>query len=769
VQRTQPHHLVTGGTAIAAVLCLGVASAIHGGDERDLGWLRSTCNGGGAVAWHQKPQSDITLFDVGAGETRTIGQGGRHEFSPDGSKIAWLDGGTAKGCLWKQSPEEVHNIIAGCDYACGVHWVSDTEVVVNKNDTWLKVHLSGSPQTEIPELSALGKVEFEGDVKLCGDGVWSWISGGTWKTSDGNTGASPGACSRSLSPDGRSVTGLRVGHDQCDLVAIRDGGVSGSIGRTLVDCGSKGFDNHRWSSGAARFIVAQWECENRVGVWEVETSDVCVVGSCGGETYGDVTSGDGSGAAWPDAGPAAPEAILDVTELTFSAVAGAEDPAAKSLVVYTEAGEMNEVSVGDTPPWLSVSTSAADGNEITLTTTPMIDGLTPDTYSATIMVTTTNAGSVSYTVTLTVTAIARPPAIELSSPDGGESYTAGQTVTITWEAVEDSLPRGVNLFVSPDEGKSWLPVNTGNSIEPSDGRWESYSWNIPAAIENVSLISTSALVKVEDYDEGSGRMDVSDGVFSITAPSALPVRLNCGGALHPVAGWEDDAAYAAGGTAYDFGSDGEIAGIATAAPAAVYRTCRHRVSGQETGFTYTIPSLPDGEYVVRLHFADRGSRSIDVSIEGERLVHDLDITDEAGGSMQALVIEKQVAVSGGSLRIALDDDRSSPVDVLINGIEVMRTGLTAGSGFDSGSRTHARGALDARVVAGGAIRIEWSLARPHTLCLRSLDGRVVMRTGVTGAMPMLLEPGDLPSGYYIVEALREGGGASIALPYVAGR
>lgn len=766
MKRTAMQYTANVGAAIGLILCLGVSSRVRGGSVKDVSWLKNKCNGGGAVAWHKQSQSDIKLFDVATGKTMTIGNGGRHEFSPDGSKIAWMDGGTAKGCMWKQSPNDVHNIISGCDYNSGVHWLSNTEVVVNKGGKWYKVHISGSPQSEVSALSKLGKVEFEGDVKLCGDGVWSWVSGDRWKTSDGKSGSSPGHCSRSLSPDGRSVTGLEHDHNACTLKRIRSGGVDTRIYRTVGNCGSKGFDNQRWASSDKNFIVAQWECENKVGVWEVGSSDACIVGSSGGETYGDMTTGDGSGDPWPGTGAVDPKAVIDNPSVSFSAVEGAEAPNPKTINVYTEAGELQSVSISGAPSWLSVSKSASSGQEITLTNTPSIDGLTADTYSATITVSTSNAGNITYTVNLTVTKYVPPPAIEVTSPNGGESYALGQTITITWKGVVDSLSRGVNLFVSTDDGKSWLSINLEQSIEPGAAGWESYSWKIPAEIEGVSLISTSCRIKVEDYDEGTGRADQSDGTFTIRDPSAVHLKLNCGGSKHAVSGWDNAGTYATGGEAYDFGEDGLTSGVSNAAPAGVYRTCRHRIKGQETGFSYTIPSLTDGGYIVRLHFADKSTRSIDVSIEGQQVVSDLNITGQAGGDMKALVIEKEVTVSGGSMEIELNDDGSSPADVLINGIEVMYAGVPVKQTL-APSGEAGQPSLSARVTAGGAIRIVSTVERPHAIRLRSLDGRTIMATAGAGAARMLLQPGDLPAGFYLVEATWDGGSTSIGLRYMA--
>ena len=72
----------------------------------------------------------------------------------------------------------------------GIHWVSNTEVVVllkkDQRKVWYRVYLSGI-RTELPQLKRLGTAQRETDVRLGKDEVWSYVSAETWKTSAGTS------------------------------------------------------------------------------------------------------------------------------------------------------------------------------------------------------------------------------------------------------------------------------------------------------------------------------------------------------------------------------------------------------------------------------------------------------------------------------------------------------------------------------------------------------------------------------------------------------
>jgi len=172
--------------------------------------------------------------------------------------------------------------------------------------------------------------------------------------------------------------------------------------------------------------------------------------------------------------------------------------------------------------------------------------------------------------------------------------------------------------------------------------------------------------------------DGSEGTFVVTAESGgvqgtatievvstmLPIRINCGSNDYDVAGWLRDDAFVSGGSDWVNPDTVDTQGVVNAAPAAVYQSVRH-----ESPHRYDI-TVPDGVYLLRLHFADKyGNRSMNYFAEGEQILSDFDIASSAGGSNRALVLDFRVAVSDGD---GLQLDAQSSGDVFEAGIEVLQ-------------------------------------------------------------------------------------------------
>ncbi len=284
------------------VSVVGLADGRKEGSPTDLEWLRGEV-GDGALVHHADGR--IYLTELLTGETVHVGNGNQPEFSPDGAKFAWIDGATAKGRL-RKGDSTIHVIAEGVRREGGVHWLSNSEVaVVLRRDSsrkWFRVSLTGS-LAEIPELTALGTCGYECDVRQAEDGVWSYVADEAWRTSDGRRGRVAGTCSVSLSPDGRSVTSLHDDHRTAAIQAIRPGGVA----RTLHWRYEGGFDNHRWASGSADYIVVVDEADQESKdvtypvVMSADGTRSTRVGNKGfarNGVYGDFVVGDGVGTGW---------------------------------------------------------------------------------------------------------------------------------------------------------------------------------------------------------------------------------------------------------------------------------------------------------------------------------------------------------------------------------------------------------------------------------------------------------------------------------------
>lgn len=255
----------------------------------DLEGLRKVL-GDAAVSYSDA--KDLWLFELESGKTIKLGKGASPEFSPDGQRLAWIQGDKALGRL--RSDETIHTIVADVEEQGGVHWISNFEIVVRlKKGGWHRVTLAGEKEV-IEELNKIAHAGRETDVKLCDDGVWSYVAGRIWRTSDGGKGQLPGTCSASLSPDGKSVGGLQPGHREFKYVAIREGGKAGKLKwKYEGPKNDKGFDNHRWASQDARLFLVADELYNQPAIMMVGSDKAWRVGEKVNnrrELYGDITA-----------------------------------------------------------------------------------------------------------------------------------------------------------------------------------------------------------------------------------------------------------------------------------------------------------------------------------------------------------------------------------------------------------------------------------------------------------------------------------------------
>jgi hypothetical protein len=96
--------------------------------------------------------------------------------------------------------------------------------------------------------------------------------------------------------------------------------------------------------------------------------------------------------------------------------------------------------------------------------------------------------------------------IALLSPDGGESITAGENVTVRWV---NAGTESINLSYKIGSG-SYTPITA--SALPSQSGWCSYNWTVPGTPGNY-------VVKAEiDGGTNSGKYDESDRAFAVVAP-----------------------------------------------------------------------------------------------------------------------------------------------------------------------------------------------------------------------------------------------------------
>jgi hypothetical protein len=158
-------------------------------------------------------------------------------------------------------------------------------------------------------------------------------------------------------------------------------------------------------------------------------------------------------------------------------------------------------------------------------------------------------------------------------------------------------------------------------------------------------------------------------VKSAQPAKMLHLKINCAGPS--LAGWESDEKYVVRdrqGNKYKFSGKADVSKVRNPAPVDVYQTVRHRPH------RYSF-KVPDGDYLVRLHFTDEHDaegkvRKMDFVIENRRVLKGFNIVAAAGGNGKAVVREITVRVADGNgLQINGEDPKGG--DVFTSGIEIL--------------------------------------------------------------------------------------------------
>jgi hypothetical protein len=102
----------------------------------------------------------------------------------------------------------------------------------------------------------------------------------------------------------------------------------------------------------------------------------------------------------------------------------------------------------------------------------------------------------------------QPPAVEVTSPDGGEEWASGTQHEITWVASDNVHVDSVSIFFSHDGGRSF--PDTVAVREENDS---TFTWVVP------ETPSDSCVIKVAAYDSWlNSSEDASDAFFRIPSP-----------------------------------------------------------------------------------------------------------------------------------------------------------------------------------------------------------------------------------------------------------
>lgn len=104
------------------------------------------------------------------------------------------------------------------------------------------------------------------------------------------------------------------------------------------------------------------------------------------------------------------------------------------------------------------------------------------------------------------------------SPNGGERYSPGDTIRVTWRT-DCTAVNDVMIYLQLDEGVREVTLTSEYSIVKSRNEWEDFSWLVPenGMSEGKSVVSDKANIWIHQY--GDTRLSgVSDDYFTISAP-----------------------------------------------------------------------------------------------------------------------------------------------------------------------------------------------------------------------------------------------------------
>lgn len=104
--------------------------------------------------------------------------------------------------------------------------------------------------------------------------------------------------------------------------------------------------------------------------------------------------------------------------------------------------------------------------------------------------------------------------VDLSNPEGGEVYYAGNNVSVTWVEVQAHNTLNWDLYFSRDGGESWETVKADIPVKEL-----SYQWTVPA------VVTAQAKIKIVQDNEGTDYEGISAN-FTILLATGFGKSLN---------------------------------------------------------------------------------------------------------------------------------------------------------------------------------------------------------------------------------------------------
>jgi len=214
--------------------------------------------------------------------------------------------------------------------------------------------------------------------------------------------------------------------------------------------------------------------------------------------------------------------VSDIPVVTVASPNGGEmwEPESMHQIIWSSFGTSGDVqisySIDNGAEWTEIAVSTPDDG--------IFEWTTPEIRSSACLVRINDTDGNPADRSNSVFTISQSPAIEIITPDGGESWEAGSSQNIVWTSSGTS--GNVRLQYSLDNGAGWTEIINST---PDDG---SFTWTVPY------VHSSACLLQIIDA-EGSTR-DRSDSVFIIAFPPAISISSPDGseiwlsGTTHPI-------------------------------------------------------------------------------------------------------------------------------------------------------------------------------------------------------------------------------------------
>ncbi len=305
-------------------------------------------------------------------------------------------------------------------------------------------------------------------------------------------------------------------HDGDIIEAVLDGGIiyakiNGTVvqsvqNTTSLTSGNPGFEFYQ---GGA--VFDDWEA----GTPPVSSYTITASAGAGGaiSPNGSVNVDSGNNQTFTisaNAGYHIADVLVDgtsvgaVSSYTFNNVT-ANHTIAASFVINTYT--LTITSVNGTVTKNPDQASYSYGSTVELTATPStgytFTGWSGDATGSDNPLTVTMNSNKNITATFTI----NPSFVEVTSPNGGETWSGGSTQNITWTS---SNVTDVNIEFSSDNGSNWSTV--ASAVSAASG---TFPFTVP------SINSTNCLIRISDTGNASIN-DVSDATFTINTTATNP-------------------------------------------------------------------------------------------------------------------------------------------------------------------------------------------------------------------------------------------------------